>query len=449
MCGYAENRILKRVGKKNNFMKKTIFLLLLITSIKNAAISQISVLAFPMDPQTGSYNYFGVRVSLQEAKSQDITISGYITDPGGSVTNKSFQLTIYAGNLTAETETNFFQTDPTAIAEAHLGSISTTYGGAQVTYEVNGCILKFSTTSDYNLVLQQLETDYELFNDNYENQYPGLTDEQLDDLDEQNGFDEFTPLKEFESLFGGFCSKRSEIEAVENTWLANNMTGIDPDDIDLTFDDAENTIFNNNYSFKIGNDTYQLTETGTYINGILWGGNNSTSHLHIPTWNDNKDQLSAGPYAEEISSVSTNYNFAMRNTTECKSNKKSSTRSDYSSNGRMKFKIAINSIAIRSSVKSKAVNFKKKNNGNWKRSRVNMAVGCGGTVYEGDCSSSFQFNDRFPLNGFKKRKQAKCTYRSGAAIPGNETIWKTYTNMIAGTVDAPSINVSATLILTF
>ena len=109
MCGYAENRILKSVGKKNNFMKKTIFLLLLITSIKNAAISQISVLAFPMDPQTGSYNYFGVRVSLQEAKSQDITISGYITDPGGSVTNKSFQLTIYAGNLTAETETNFFQ----------------------------------------------------------------------------------------------------------------------------------------------------------------------------------------------------------------------------------------------------------------------------------------------------------------------------------------------------
>ena len=430
-------------------MKKLIFLLLLVILFKNAAYSQISVLAFPMSPQTGNYNYFGVRVSLQEVKTQDITISGYITDGGGTSTNKSFELTVEAGNLTAETEANFYQTDPTGIAEAYLGSISTVYGGAQITYEANGCILKFASASDYNLVLQQLETDYESFNDNYENQYPGLTEEQLDELDEQNGFDEFTPMKEFEALFGGFCSKRNEIEAVENTWLANNMTGIDPDEIDLTFDDAENTIFNNNYSFKIGNDVYQLTEVGTYINGILWGGTNSTALLHQISWSENKEQQFSGPFAEVSPSFSTTYNSPIKAITECKSNKRSSTRSDYSSNGRMKFKIAINSIVIRSSVKSKAVNFKKKNNGNWKRSRVNMAVGCGGTVYEGDCSSSFPFNDRFPLTGFKKRKQLKDPYRSGAAIPGNETIWKTYTNMIAGTVEAPGINVAATLVLTF
>lgn len=69
--------------------------------------------------------------------------------------------------------------------------------------------------------------------------------------------------------------KRAELESIENTWLSNNFNGTDPDDVDLTFDDAENTIFNSSYSFKIGTDVYQLTSTGMYKNGILQdeGGN--------------------------------------------------------------------------------------------------------------------------------------------------------------------------------
>ena len=40
--------------------------------------STVTVEAFPMDPQSGQYNYFGVRVTLAQAYTQDVTVTGYI-----------------------------------------------------------------------------------------------------------------------------------------------------------------------------------------------------------------------------------------------------------------------------------------------------------------------------------------------------------------------------------
>ncbi len=424
--------------------------------------AQVTVVAFPMNPQSGSYNYFGVRVTLAQTYDHNVTVTGYIHDDGAVNTNTPFTLTVTTGNLTAETAVNFYQTDPTATGGITLGTIATVYAGVTITYEADNCILNFGSEADLKAVIEQLDADYDDYNDDYDSQYPNLTEEELDDMDEQNEFDEFKKFRDFENLFGGFCSKRAELENEENIWLANNFSGSDPDDLDLTFDEAENTIFNNNYSFKIGNDVYQLTSLGIYKNGVLQDSGGSNAAIK----NDNSDILYASNayYNSKSNSVpifstknfitSTNkfgyYNWMhLPLITDCKSNKKKKESVVNGNNTRrIDLKIAITSFWVGSSVKAKAVSYKKKN-GNWKRKRTKMAVGCGGTVYEGDCNGSFQFTQRTPPTGYKMRKGLKSARRSQFQIPGVETNWKTYTGLLGGTVDAPDANVAGTVVLTF
>lgn len=458
-------------------MKKILFILFcyLLGSIpiihaqyNTSSCDAVTGEAIPLDPQptSGNYDYYGVKVTLNNVPASQVTVQGYIHhDASAPNTGAQFLLVLNPGQITAQTDLSFFQITRWNNAVVTITSVSpcpydimVTYAGVPITYEPNGCILKFNSLADVNTVINQLNADYDSYNDDYDSQYPNLTEDQLDDMDEQNGFDEFQKFKDFEAMFGGFCSKRAEIESVENTWLANSFTGTDPDDIDLTFDDAENTIFNNNYSFKVGNDVYQLTSTGIYKNGILQdnGGNTSilnSNNMILVQENLNARNHNSGPMfsmnnfnlSSEIYWGHTNMNMPIM--TDCKSNKKKKETVVTNNNRRIDLKISINSFWAFSSVKAKAVSFKKKN-GNWKRARTNMGVGCGGTVYEGDCNGSFPFTTRKPSSGYYKRKHLKSPYRS-QGVPGTETNWKTYTGLLAGTIDAPDINVAGTVILTF
>ncbi len=428
-------------------------------AICSQPFAQVSIEAFPMNPQTGQYNYFGVRVTLSETNSSDITIEGIIQEEDNPGSKQSFSLTVLAGSLTAETSANFFTACPACGAETELGSIITSYAGVPIAYQANECILKFNSISDINTVIDQLFADDESYNDDYDSQYPNLTEDQLDEMDEQNSFDEFKIYRDFENLFGGFCSARSMIENTETAWLENNFNGTDPDDIDLTFDDALNTIFNNTYSFMIGNDVYQLTNLGMYKNGV-YEETNSTSGIINKSYDNmyltsslNYVSRYSGPIASIVENLQKEADFVQglfpfSVMTDCKSNKRSKIFQEYDNgNKRIKLKVSITSVVIRSGVGSKLVNYKKKN-GKWKRKRAEMAVGCAGTYYTNLCADSHQFIDRKPINGFKKRKQLATRRHSPAHIPEQGTVWKTYSDMIQASVDIPN-QVNGTLLLTF
>lgn len=403
--------------------------------------AQLSVEAFPMNPQTGQYNYFGVRVTLAQALAHDITVEGIIQEEENPNVSQPFSLTVTAGNLTAETAPNFLAACPACGAEIEGATLTTTYAGVQIKYEINDCILKFNSLSDLQAVLNQLEADNDAYNDDFDNQYGHLSEEELDEMDEQNEFDEFKTYKDFEALFGGFCSKRAEIEGVENTWLANNFTGTDPDDIDLTFDEAENTIFNNSYSFKIGNDVYQLTSTGLYKNGVYQddsGGGarikTENNNLMFASLLDNTGYRYSGPFAP---------GYASNIWTVCKSNKqKRSDPIEVSNTKRFIQKVAINAIGVRTSIKGKIVHYKKKN-GNWKRKKAEMAVGVSGPVYNLSCSSLGNKSKTNPTGaGYKKRKSLKVKeWELG-------TIWKTYNGEV-GTSFTAAGGHSGTFFLTW
>ncbi len=131
-------------------------------------------------------------------------------------------------------------------------------------------MLIFASLNDLTSVLSKLDSAYEAYNTNYENQYPGYTADQLDAKDAQTGFDNLKTYKDFELLFPSYTSKRSVIYSTESTWITNNFTGTDPDDIDYFFDNGENAIFSNAYKLKVGNALYEMKVDGLYINGVLY-----------------------------------------------------------------------------------------------------------------------------------------------------------------------------------
>ena len=419
---------------------KKIFGMLIINVLLFGTLlrAQVGIETFPTDPQTGLHNYFGVRVTLSQTFDRDVTVNGYVYDDGGGLnTNHPFSLTVTSGYTTAETAANFYETDPTATAVAVVSSTAISYAGVTITYLVNDNILKFSSVSNAMSVLDQLDADDSTYNADYDsNQDTTLTDDQQDSVDIVNGYDEFAVLRHFESLFPGYSSKRAQIESTEESWLSSEFESTSPDDIDLTFDETENTIFNSDYSFKIGNDVYNFTTTGLYINSSL------QDDAYFRRVIQGENTIVAGPMISQD-------DYQDHNTlpTDCKSNKKKIQ--DFS-DGSQKFtlKVAIHSIAVRSGVKGKVVHFKKKN-GHWKRSKTKMSVSIAGTYYWSACSSSNSFALANPSSGYKKRKSLKVMRHTTAQIPGSWTIWKTYSGYIGAGFDTPGSSAYGSLTLTF
>lgn len=177
----------------------------------------------------------------------------------------------------------------------------------------------------------------------------------------------------------------------------------------------------------MGADTYELTGSGMYVNGVLQAAiNGSPGGIMASTTtvvNNPLDVSGVLGYTEtHTSGPSTGTNDDLNWNPQimgpiCKSNKKDKDFHVYGDT-RFKIKVAINSTWIRASAKGKVVHFKKKN-GNWKRKRTKMAVYVGGWVYNNECNDALNFSERDPYSGWKKRKQLKVKrWQPGA-------IWRT------------------------
>lgn len=251
--------------------------------------------------------------------------------------------------------------------------------GITVAYNTQYDMLEFKNADDFFTVTNQLASEYEEYNLANTNQTPGLSEADLDELDNRNQYDEFQPYKRFESMFPCFTSRRSQIEGVENQWLGSNMSGQDPDDMDLTFDDATNTLFNQNYEVMIRGMVYTLQPDGLHSSNGL---------LEIPSANCMAYQK-------------------MVNT--------------FSDNGMIyKVKLAIVGSPVFSETIGKAVAYRKNELGQLVRARKKMNLTMSGNIYDDACNPiNSNFSLSFPQSGSYTRRQLTTRMNSGAES------WKT------------------------
>ncbi len=250
-------------------------------------------------------------------------------------------------------------------------SITKTYAGISIKYYASTGLLHFNTAADLAKVINSLDSSYEAYNANYESQYSNLTPEQLDAVDSINNFDEFYPFRQFETLFPGYASKRAQLEGIENTWLNNNLTGTDPDDVDPTFDDAENTIINTANKFIVG-----LPNPLTVVLAAL---------------------------------------ASLVGTDPCFTNKGQKDFFFLTTERKVKLKVGIKALFpnVYTSAVGKVVSLKKKNGNGWKRSRWQLAVYLGGNLYNNQCSliPGPPLNIRKPSpSGHPKKKSLRISF---------------------------------------
>lgn len=275
-------------------------------------------------------------------------------------------------------------------------------------------MLRFQNWEEFHKTVERLDKDYDEHNDFRDLQLPlGLTNEQLDDLDESEGFESSLMYKLLENQFAGYISKRKVIENIEKAWLDNDMNGLDPDDIDLTFDDAENTLFNENYEVKIGCNVYKFTNDGLV-------------NLTNP---------------EETINTESNTNTNQTEAEDCFTNARKRDERIYSHlNQKIRIKVAMNTFILRSSAKAKVVNFRLNGNGKWRRSRTQIAVHIGGVIFDKKCFGNLLIGLRNPTSGFKKRGEIRELYR------WYDTNRKTKKHLLAASGELPNLPMFQVLI---
>ncbi len=126
-------------------------------------------------------------------------------------------------------------------------------------------ILKFESIQQYEQVCEQLKQDCEMWEELFYNNYGKMSDEEIMDLEDEIGYDEFLPIVIFEESLGIngnmlFDSQRDGIQQ----WMDNEFKGENPTDHIFIFewDQAVHNI----YREVCVNDTiYQFREDATIM----------------------------------------------------------------------------------------------------------------------------------------------------------------------------------------
>lgn len=147
------------------------FILVLLTILAfhsnlSAQCSTVTVEVFPLDPQSGNHNYFGIRVTLAQTFGENVTINGYIHDEGDPNTNHPFELTVTTGNLAVETSATFYETSPTASAVVDVSSVTNCpYSEATIaTYSLTNQTYTINISSQNETLLSAIEDMFSVEN---------------------------------------------------------------------------------------------------------------------------------------------------------------------------------------------------------------------------------------------------------------------------------------------
>lgn len=80
------------------------------------------------NPQSGPFNYFGIKLSIDQIVNENITITGYLRDDENHSNTYPYTLVISGGTFSSETANNVLQTSPTGTATNFITGVTPTSG---------------------------------------------------------------------------------------------------------------------------------------------------------------------------------------------------------------------------------------------------------------------------------------------------------------------------------
>jgi len=217
--------------------------------------------------------------------------------------------------------------------------------------------LAFLDENHFMNVMKHLEQAVELHNEKFESENPNLSPEELDEREDQIGFNPVQPLLDFEQRFN-FSSRREFIEEKIVKWLDNEILDDenDPDDLDM-LEEEERTLLNARGEVIIQGTLRNLIE-------------------------ETQDEESRSGSCYRVKAQSQYYYYGE------------------SGNRRFKMKVSARKVPVVSyaSIKTKVIHYKKRGN-RWKRRRAQIEVRIQGEFHDINCSYQRSgANSRGPKN---------------------------------------------------
>jgi len=124
--------------------------------------------------------------------------------------------------------------------------------------------LSFKDKATFDNTIDNLETSYNTYDDNFIASYPNLKGEALTDKEIEIGWDPYKPFKEFTKEYGLKRSLLDNYIKVEENWL-NNEILVEANDPDIAFNDLEPeqlSVLNDDGVVKIGKEIFIQAQNG-------------------------------------------------------------------------------------------------------------------------------------------------------------------------------------------
>ncbi|MCH8535419.1 MAG: hypothetical protein LAT51_10155 [Flavobacteriaceae bacterium] len=256
-----------------------------------------------------------------------------------------------------------------------------TYMDVEAIYIDNGTpqncefnMLVFQDESHYIDILETLEELYEDYEDAFVNQYDHLDDDELEDLEDQIGHEEYAALIEFENQLN-FCSLRRLIAKMQADWLDQQGYNSDfsgsPEETYLEIDDEfESTVLNEQGEVIVGRNLYKYYDNGyiiidldaTNVPDILRDLNNGATPEEVA--------LDYRPFVEVVEQIT----VTSPTPGECHERIRGGKRVELNHNtmGRVSWRINENMFQYRMRSKLRGYTW---TGSRWKRKRMRLATG--------------------------------------------------------------------------
>jgi adenine-specific DNA-methyltransferase len=244
-------------------------------------------------------------------------------------------------------------------------------------------VIELTSSAAFENLLSQLDNAYELHNADFFDSRDNMTDDQINAYAESVGFDEFKPLRDFETYFG-FNSLRNKVAIEIGTWMNSTDPEANyPEENYSVDDEIEQTLLNHNGQVKIAGTVYAIALPDPY--GPNRQCNQPTGYGCVLN-----DKTIANELLES-------------------GNKKAWKKIKIAGHG---LPIASNgsTFLLRPRVKGKIVYFKKKTSG-WKRYATKLDAKVYGNAYNtvDNAQTNCDFREAFntPYSGLKRRYRRK------------------------------------------
>lgn len=234
---------------------------------------------------------------------------------------------------------------------------------------ING-MLYFRDLGHHERIYNCLEYRKEKHMVTFENATVGMSPSQIDNYEEMTGWDENQPLIDFENSLG-FSSRRKLVESQIVAWLENSIGDLDldqdPDDSDY-LDEELRTLLTHDGKVSVGGQILDYLEGANFTSDEVGNSSFSSSSVVTPClpFRKKKDDEE---YVDELKKI--------------------------------KVKVRTAHWPWLGKSLSKIINFKRKNNGGWKRDRATLRASLGGQFRKSDCE------DNIPAGAFKSFKFRK------------------------------------------